>query len=44
VYILIIPGFGIVSQVIPTFSQKKIFGYYSMIAAMIVIGLIGFIV
>jgi heme/copper-type cytochrome/quinol oxidase subunit 1 len=44
VYILIIPGFGIVSQVIPTFSQKRIFGYYSMVSAMIVIGIIGFVV
>ena len=44
VYILIIPGFGIISQVISTFSQKKIFGYPSMVGAMIIIGIIGFVV
>jgi len=44
VYILIIPGFGIISQVIPTFSRKKIFGYNSMVGAMIVIGIVGFFV
>jgi cytochrome c oxidase subunit I len=44
VYILIIPGFGIISHVIATFSQKRIFGQIPMIAAMILIGVIGFIV
>lgn len=44
VYILILPGFGIISQVIATFSQKAIFGRISMIGAVILIGLIGFIV
>jgi cytochrome c oxidase subunit I len=44
VYILIVPGFGIVSHVIATFSQKRIFGQIPMIAAMILIGVIGFIV
>lgn len=44
VYILILPGFGIISQVIATFSQKSIFGRISMIGAVILIGLIGFIV
>ena len=44
VYILIIPGFGIISHVIPTFSRKKIFGYNSMIGAMVVIGIVGFFV
>ena len=44
VYIVILPGFGIVSQVIATFSRKKIFGYTGMVAAMGIIGLIGFVV
>ena len=44
VYILIIPGFGIISHVIPVFSRKKIFGYNSMVGAIIVIGIVGFFV
>jgi len=44
VYILIIPGFGIISQVLPVFSRKPIFGYNSMVGAIIVIGIVGFFV
>jgi cytochrome c oxidase subunit 1 len=44
VYILIIPAFGIVSQVISTFAEKPIFGYYGMVYAMLSIGVLGFIV
>jgi cytochrome c oxidase subunit 1 len=44
VYILIIPGFGIVSQIISTFSRKPIFGYLGMAYAMVAIGVIGFVV
>jgi cytochrome c oxidase subunit 1 len=44
VYILILPGFGIVSQVISTFSRKPVFGYLGMAYAMVAIGVIGFIV
>lgn len=44
VYILVIPAFGIVSQIISTFSQKKVFGQRAMVLCMIGIGLVGFIV
>ena len=44
VYILVVPGFGIVSHIVATFSQKRVFGQIPMIAAMILIGVIGFIV
>ena len=44
VYIMILPAFGIVSQIISTFSRKPIFGYLGMAYAMVAIGVVGFVV
>ncbi|SCW60888.1 cytochrome c oxidase subunit 1 [Paenibacillus tianmuensis] len=44
VYILILPAFGIVSDVVATFSRKRLFGYSSMVFATALIGFLGFMV
>ena len=44
VYIMILPGFGIVSQIVSTFSRKPVFGYLGMAYAMVAIGVVGFVV
>jgi cytochrome c oxidase subunit 1 len=44
VYIMILPGFGIASQIIPTFARKKLFGYDSMVYATVSIAVLSLIV
>ena len=44
VYMIVVPGFGIISHVISTFSKKPIFGYLPMVYAMVAIGALGFVV
>lgn len=44
VYILVLPAFGIISEIIPTFSRKRLFGYTAMVFATILIAFLGFMV
>lgn len=44
VYILILPAFGIFSDILPTFAKKRLFGYSSMVFATVLIGFLGFMV
>ena len=44
VYIMILPAFGVISQIIPTFARKKLFGYSSMVYATASIAFLSFIV
>lgn len=44
VYIMVLPAFGVVSQIVPTFARKPLFGYKSMVYATIAIAVLSFIV
>ncbi len=44
VYIMILPAFGIVSQIVPTFARKRLFGYSSMVYAICAIAILSFLV
>jgi cytochrome c oxidase subunit I len=44
VYILIMPAFGIISEIVSTFSRKRLFGYSSMVFATVLIAFLGFMV
>lgn len=44
VYILMLPAFGVFSEVVPTFSEKRLFGYASMVWALVIIAVLSFLV
>jgi len=44
VYILVLPAFGVISEVLPTFAKKRLFGYSSMVFATALIGFLSFMV
>src|SRR5262249_60046985 len=44
VYIMILPGMGVVSEIVPCFSRKRVFGYRFMAMALIAIAVLGFLV
>lgn len=44
VYVIIMPAFGVMSEIIPTFSRKRLFGYHFMVYAVIAIALLSFVV
>ncbi|MFF2089831.1 cbb3-type cytochrome c oxidase subunit I [Paenibacillus sp. NPDC058174] len=44
VYIIVLPAFGIFSEIVSTFSKKKLFGYKSMVYAMMIISVLSFLV
>ncbi len=44
VYIMVLPGFGIVSEILPVFARKPIFGYKAIAASTVSIGFLGFLV
>ncbi len=44
VYILILPAMGIVSEILPVFARKPLFGYRAMVASLVAIGFLGFVV
>ncbi|RSL31145.1 cytochrome c oxidase subunit I [Salibacterium salarium] len=44
VYILVLPAFGIISEVIPAFSKKRLFGYTAMVFATLIIAFLSFMV
>ena len=44
VYIMILPAFGLVSEILPVFCRKPIFGYRAMVFSMVAIGFLGFVV